>query len=185
MTQDFIAAAKLLDAHYLCTGKVGVVGFCFGGGMVNQLAVLIPDIIDAGVPFYGRQPNIADVPKIQAPLLIQNAGLDRRILEGAPAFEKALKENGKSFESFVYEDVNHGFHNDSTPRYDQTAAKLAWQRTIAFFNLPSSELAVFHSHGQDVRLVDGLPFTDNRGLNVKMKLSLSRGAVLGSVKESS
>ncbi len=134
MTQDFIAAAKLLDAHKLSTGKVGVVGFCFGGGMVNQLVVMIPDLIDAGVPFYGRQPDVADVPKIKAPLLIHNAGLDRRILEGAPAFEKALKENGKSFESFVYENVNHGFHNDTTPRYDEAAAKLAWQRTIAFFN---------------------------------------------------
>ncbi len=133
MTQDFIAAAKLLDRHELSSGKVGIVGFCFGGGMVNQLVVMIPDVIDAAVPFYGRQPDVADVPKIKAPLLIHNAGLDGRILEGAPAFEKALKENGKTFEAFVYEGVNHGFHNDTTPRYDEAAAKLAWDRTTAFF----------------------------------------------------
>lgn len=133
MTQDFLAGAKWLDTHDLSTGKVGAVGFCYGGGIVNQLVVLAPDIIDAGVPFYGRQPDVADVPKIKAPLLIHNAGLDARILAGAPAFEKALADNGKSFESFVYEGVNHGFHNDTTPRYDEAAAKLAWERTIAFF----------------------------------------------------
>ena len=134
MAEDFIAAAKLLDTHPLSTGKVGVVGFCFGGGMVNQLAVRIPDVIDAGVPFYGRQPDAADVPKITAPLLIQNAGLDKRILAGAPAFEAALKEHGKSFEAHIYPGVNHGFHNDTTPRYDEEAAELAWKRTIAFFD---------------------------------------------------
>ena len=133
MTQDFIAAARLLDTHELSTGKVGIVGFCFGGGVVNQLVVMIPDVIDAGVPFYGRQPAVADVPKIQAPLMIQNAGLDQRILDGAAGFEKALMDNGKTFEAFVYEGVNHGFHNDTTPRYDEAAAKLAWKRTIAFF----------------------------------------------------
>jgi len=133
MIQDFIAAAKWLDANELSTGKLGVVGFCFGGGMVNTLAVQIPDIIDAGVPFYGRQPDVADVPKIKAPLLIHNASLDKRILEGAPAFEKALKKNDKTFEAFVYEGVNHGFHNDTTPRYDEAAAALAWKRTIEFF----------------------------------------------------
>ncbi|MEO8270325.1 MAG: dienelactone hydrolase family protein, partial [Aureliella sp.] len=101
MTQDFIAAARWLDTNELSTGKVGVVGFCYGGGIVNQLAVLVPDVIDAGVPFYGRQPDVADVPKINAPLLIHNAGLDARILAGAPAFEKALTDNGQSFESFV------------------------------------------------------------------------------------
>ncbi len=132
LTQDFIAAAKWLDTHELSTGKVGAVGFCYGGGVVNQLVVLIPDVINAGVPFYGRQPDVADVPKIKAPLLIHNAGLDSRILAGAGAFEKALTDNGKSFESFVYEGVNHGFHNDTTPRYDDAAAKLAWERTIAF-----------------------------------------------------
>lgn len=133
MTEDFIAAAKWLDESKLSTGKVGVVGFCFGGGMTYQLAVRIPDIIDAAVPFYGRQPQAADVTKIKAPLLIHNAGLDKRILDGAPAFETALKENAKTFEAHVYKGVNHGFHNDTTPRYDQTAAELAWKRTIAFF----------------------------------------------------
>ncbi|GAA4457059.1 dienelactone hydrolase family protein [Novipirellula rosea] len=133
MTQDFIAAAKFLDTHELSTGKVGTVGFCFGGGMVNQLAVQIPDVIDAAVPFYGSQPDASDVAKIDAPLLIHNAELDRRILAGAPAFEQALKQNNKPFEAFVYPGVNHGFHNDTTPRYDKDAATLAWQRTIAFF----------------------------------------------------
>ncbi len=133
MMQDFIAAAKWLDSHEWSTGKVGTVGFCFGGGVVNQLVVKIPDVIDAGVPFYGRQPDVADVPKIEAPLLIHNAGLDARILAGAPAFEQALKENNKTFEAFVYEGVNHGFHNDTTPRYDEAAAELAWKRTIEFF----------------------------------------------------
>ncbi len=133
MTQDFIAAAKWLDTHKQSTGKTGVVGFCFGGGIVNQLAVRIPSVIDAGVPFYGRQPAAKDVPKINSPLLIQNAGLDKRILAGAPAFEKALKDNNKPFEAFVYAGVNHGFHNDTTPRFDKGAAELAWRRTIAFF----------------------------------------------------
>ncbi len=133
MTQDFIAAAKFLDTHQLSTGKVGAVGFCYGGGVVNQLAVRIPDILDAGVPFYGRQPDLADVSKIKAPLLIQNAENDARILAGAAAFEAAMKENGKSFTAYVYPGVNHGFHNDTTPRYDEAAAELAWKRTIAFF----------------------------------------------------
>jgi len=133
MTQDFIAAAKWLDSSEHSTGKLGAVGFCYGGGVVHQLAVRIPGMLDAGVPFYGRQPQLEDVPKIKAPLLIQNAGLDKRILAGAAPFEKALKENKKAFESFVYPGVNHGFHNDTTPRYDEAAAKLAWKRTIAFF----------------------------------------------------
>lgn len=133
MTQDFIAAVKWLDNHKLSTGKIGVVGFCFGGGMVYQLAVRIPDVLDAGVAFYGRQPNLADVPKIKAPLQIHNASLDTRIMEGAAPFEKALKENNKTFEAYVYEGANHGFHNDTTPRYDDDAAKLAWKRTLEFF----------------------------------------------------
>ncbi|TWT84464.1 Carboxymethylenebutenolidase [Planctomycetes bacterium CA13] len=133
MAQDFIAAAKLIDTHPYSTGKVGTVGFCYGGGMVNQLAVRIPDIIDAGVPFYGSQPEASDVGKIKAPLLIHNAEFDRRILAGAPAFEQALTENNIVFESHVYPGVNHGFHNDTTPRYDKAAAELAWERTIAFF----------------------------------------------------
>ncbi len=133
MTEDFIAAAKWLDDHAMSNGKVGVVGFCFGGGMVNQLAVRIPDIMDAGVPFYGSQPDAVDVPRIDAPLLIHNAELDRRILAGAAAFEQALQENNKPFESYIYPGVNHGFHNDTTPRYDEAAATLAWKRTLAFF----------------------------------------------------
>ncbi|EAQ78077.1 dienelactone hydrolase family protein [Blastopirellula marina] len=134
MTNDFVAAAQWLDANPASTGKLGVVGFCFGGGMVYQLAIRIPDVVDAGVPFYGSQPDLADVPKIKAPLLIQNAGLDKRILDGAAGFEKALTENNKTFEAFVYPEVNHGFHNDTTPRYDDAAAKLAWNRTLEFFD---------------------------------------------------
>lgn len=133
MKQDFIAAAKWLDTHHHSTGKVGAVGFCYGGGMVNQLAVHIPEVLDAGVPFYGRQPDLADVPKIKAPLQIHNAGLDKRILDGAAPFEEALQANNKMFEAHVYEGTNHGFHNDTTPRYDEKAAQLAWKRTIAFF----------------------------------------------------
>lgn len=133
MAQDFIAAAKWLDTHEQSTGKVGAVGFCFGGGMVNQLAVRIPDVIDAAVPFYGRQPAAADVPKIQAALLIHNASLDKRILAGTGPFEKALNDNKKPFDAYVYEGANHGFHNDTTPRYDEEAATLAWERTVTFF----------------------------------------------------
>lgn len=134
MVADFMAAAKLLDDHDLSTGKVGAVGFCFGGGVVYQLAVRLPDVIDAGVPFYGSQPDQADVSKIQAPLLIHNAENDRRILAGAPAFEAEMKKQGKEFKAYVYPGVNHGFHNDTTPRFDKAAAELAWDRTIEFFN---------------------------------------------------
>lgn len=134
MTEDFIAAAKLLDTHELSTGKVGAVGFCFGGGVVNQLAVRLPDVLDAGVPFYGSQPETAEVAKIKTPLLIQNAELDGRIMAGAKAFDEALAANQVEFESHVYPGVNHGFHNDTTPRYDEAAAKLAWQRTLAWFD---------------------------------------------------
>ncbi len=134
MINDFVAAAKLLDSHELSTGKVGAVGFCYGGGVVYQLAVKLPDIIDAGVPFYGRQPELADVAKIKAPLLIHNAGNDTRILEAAPDFEAEMKKENKQFTAYVYPDVNHGFHNDTTPRYDEEAAKLAWTRTVEFFN---------------------------------------------------
>ncbi len=133
MTEDFIAAAQTLKSHALSTGKVGAVGFCFGGGMVNELAVRIPDGIVAAVPFYGRQPSSADVPKIKAAMLIHYAELDQRINEGWPEFEKALKAAGTKYQAFVYPEVNHGFHNDTTPRYDESAAKLAWQRTIDFF----------------------------------------------------
>jgi len=133
MTEDFIAGAEYLKVHPNSTGKVGAVGFCYGGGIVNTLAVRIPKTISAGVPFYGRQPRPEDVAKIEAPLLIHYAGLDTRVNEGWPAFEKALKASGKTYEAFTYPDVNHGFHNDTTPRYDKKAAELAWERTIAFF----------------------------------------------------
>jgi carboxymethylenebutenolidase len=133
MLQDFIAGARHLDQHPKSTGKVGAVGFCYGGGIVNQLAVRIPDVIDAAVPFYGRQPETEQVSKISCPVMIHNAGLDRRILAGAEAYEQALKEAGVEYESFVYPDVNHGFHNDTTPRFDEASAELAWKRTIDFF----------------------------------------------------
>ncbi len=133
MTEDFIAATKVLDGHERSTGKVGAVGFCYGGGVVNQLAVRLPGILDAGVPFYGSQPDPGDVAKIETPLCIQNAELDGRIMAGAPAFNEALAANDVPYESHVYPGVNHGFHNDTTPRYDEAAAKLAWQRTLAWF----------------------------------------------------
>ena len=133
MTQDFIAAAKLLKKHEQSNGKVGVVGFCFGGGMANTLAVEIPDVIQAAVPFYGRQPASDEVKKIKAALLIHNAGLDKRINEGWPAYKEALDAAGVEYTAHEYEGVNHGFHNDTTPRYDEAAAKLAWERTLAFF----------------------------------------------------
>lgn len=133
MTEDFIVALRWLDSHPKSTGKVGAVGFCFGGGMVNTLAVQQPDVLDAGVPFYGSQPDASEVSKIRTPLLIHNAELDRRIMSGAEAFAEALAKNGVTHETHVYAGVNHGFHNDTTPRYDQTAAELAYERTIAWF----------------------------------------------------
>lgn len=134
MTEDFIAAAKWLKARSDSTGKLGAVGFCFGGGMVNQLAVRLGADLNAGVAFYGRQAGAADVPKIFAPLLLQYAGNDQRINEGIPAYEEALKANKKVYAVHVYEGKQHGFHNDTTPRYDEEAAKLAWSRTLEFFN---------------------------------------------------
>ena len=134
MMEDFIAAARLLHTHDDSTGKVGVVGFCFGGGMANKLAVALPDIIAAAVAFYGRQPPTADVPRIKASLLLQYAELDKRINAGWPAYEQALQAAGIDFTAHMYENVNHGFHNDTTPRYDKVAAELAWTRTIDFFN---------------------------------------------------
>jgi carboxymethylenebutenolidase len=133
MIEDFIAAAELLKAHPKSNGKVGAVGFCYGGGVVNTLAFRIPKTIAAGVPFYGRQPSADNVPEIEAPLLIHYAGLDTRVNEGWPAFERALKASNKKYEVFIYPNVNHGFHNDTTPRYDKQAAGLAWTRTIEFF----------------------------------------------------
>jgi carboxymethylenebutenolidase len=132
MEEDFIAAYNYLKNHKDCNGKVGVVGFCFGGGIANTMAVRVPDLA-AAVPFYGAQPAAADVPKINAPLMLHYASLDNRITEGWPAYEAALKENGKKYQAFIYQNVNHGFHNDTTPRYDKPAAELAWKRTIDFF----------------------------------------------------
>lgn len=133
MTEDFVAAAKWLKARPDSTRRLGAVGFCFGGGMVNQLAVRLGSDLNAGVVFYGRQAGVADVPKISAPLLFNYAGNDQGVNAGIAAYEAALKENKKSFESYVYEGKQHGFHNDTTPRYDAEAAKLAWDRTLEFF----------------------------------------------------
>jgi len=133
MLEDFIAAFDYLKAHPDCTGKVGVVGFCFGGWISNMMAVRIPELA-AAVPFYGGQPAAEDVPKIKAPLLLHYGELDTRVNEGWPAYEAALKENKKEYTAYVYPGTNHGFHNDTTPRYDKAAAELAWSRTIEFFN---------------------------------------------------
>ena len=133
MTEDFVAAALHLKSHPECSGRIGVVGFCFGGGMVNTLAIRLPDLA-AAVPFYGGQPAAEDVPKIKAPLLLHYAGLDARVNKGWPDYEAALKANGVTYTAHIYGGANHGFHNDTTPRYDQAAATLAWQRTIDFFN---------------------------------------------------
>ncbi|MFY9620358.1 MAG: dienelactone hydrolase family protein [Pyrinomonadaceae bacterium] len=134
MTEDFVAAAKWLKARKDSTGKMGAVGFCFGGGMVNQLAVLLGADLKAGVAFYGRQAGVADVPKISAPLMFNYAGNDQGVNAGIAAYEAALKANNKVFESHLYEGKQHGFHNDTTPRYDEAAAKLAWTRTLEWFN---------------------------------------------------
>lgn len=131
--EDFVAAVGFLKSYPATTTKIGVVGFCFGGGIANTLAVRIPDLA-AVVPFYGAQPAAADVAKINAPLLIHYAGLDQRIGAGWPAFEAALKANKKTYTMYMYEGANHGFNNDTTPRYDKKSADLAWQRTIDFFN---------------------------------------------------
>jgi carboxymethylenebutenolidase len=133
MLEDFIAACEYLKSHKDCNGKVGVVGFCFGGWIANMMAVRIPDL-SASVPFYGGQPAVEDVPKIKAPLLLHYAELDTRVNEGWPAYETALKENKKEYIAYIYPKANHGFHNDTTPRYDKAAAELAWKRTIDFFN---------------------------------------------------
>jgi len=132
MLEDFIAGYDWLAKHKDCNGKVGVVGFCFGGGIANLMAVRIPDLA-AAVPFNGGQPPVEDVPKIHAPLLLHYAGLDTRVNEGWPAYEAALKANSKSYAAYIYPNVNHGFHNNTTPRYDKAAADLAWQRTVDFF----------------------------------------------------
>jgi len=133
MLQNFIDAFEFLRKNADCNGKVGVVGFCFGGGIANLMAERLPDLA-AAVPFYGSQPPLDEVPQIHAPLLLHYAGLDTRITDGWPAYEAALKQNNKEYQVYIYPNVNHGFHNDTTPRYDKAAAELAWQRTIGFFN---------------------------------------------------
>jgi carboxymethylenebutenolidase len=133
MMEDFVASAGWLKSNPACTGKIGVVGFCFGGGIANQLAVRLPDL-GAAVAFYGRQPNAEDTAKINAPLMLHYAGADTGTNAGWLAYETALKANHKKYEEFMYEGAQHGFHNDTTPRYDEAAAKLAWQRTLDFFN---------------------------------------------------
>lgn len=133
MLEDFITAYYYLKSHPDCNGKVGVVGFCFGGWISNMMAVRIPELA-AAVPFYGSQAPIDLVPKIKAPLLLQFAGLDKRVNAGWPAFEKVLKANKIEHTAHFYPNANHGFHNNTTPRFDKEAADLSWERTIAFFN---------------------------------------------------
>jgi carboxymethylenebutenolidase len=133
LLEDFIAAFETLKARPESNGKVGVVGFCYGGGVANAMAVRLPELA-AAVPFYGDQPTAEDAAKIKAPLLLHYAALDERINSGWPAYEAALKANGKRYTAYVYPKVNHGFHNDTTPRYEKSAAELAWSRTIEFFN---------------------------------------------------
>jgi len=132
MLEDFIAAFNYLKNHKDCDGNVGVVGFCFGGWISNMMAVRVPDLKGA-VPFYGGQPSDEDAAKIKAPLLLQFAGLDKRVNAGWPEYEKALKANDVLHTAHFYPEVNHGFHNNTTPRYDEAAATLAWTRTIDFF----------------------------------------------------
>lgn len=133
MLEDFIAAFDYLKSYKDCNGKVGVVGFCFGGWVSNMMAVRIPEL-SASVPFYGSQPATEEVPAIKSPLLLHYAALDTRVNEGWPAYEAALIEHKKEYTAWMYENANHGFHNDSTPRYDKQAADLAWKRTLEFFN---------------------------------------------------
>lgn len=133
LMNDFFAGFEHLMTRKDSTGSVGAVGFCYGGGVVNALAVAYPEM-NAGVPFYGRQAAVEDVPRIEAPLMLQYGALDERINEGAAAYSAALAANGKVFEEYFYENANHGFHNDSTPRYDEAMAELAWDRTIGWFN---------------------------------------------------
>ena len=133
-TEDFVAAANWVKGHAQSTGRLGSVGFCFGGGVVNTLAVRLGDALTAGVPFYGAQPPAADVAKIKAHMLIHYAGMDERIDAGWPAYEAALKANKVDYQAFIYQGAQHGFNNDTTPRYDEASAKMAWQRTTDWFN---------------------------------------------------
>ncbi len=132
MLEDFIAAFEYLKNHEDCDGNIGVVGFCFGGWISNMIAVKVPDL-KAAVPFYGGQPSAEEAAQIKAPLMLQFAELDQRVNAGWPDYEAALKENNIEYTAHFYEGVNHGFHNNTTPRYDAKAANLAWERTIAFF----------------------------------------------------
>jgi len=134
MTEDFLAAAMWLKSRPDCTGKIGAVGFCFGGGVVNQLAVRMGGDLAAAVPFYGSQPSAADAAKIKAPINAQYGELDPRITDGWPAFDAALTGAEVPHEGHIYKGANHGFHNDTTPRYDEAAAKEAWQHTLDWFN---------------------------------------------------
>jgi len=132
-SEDLLAAVPFLASRPECNASVGAVGFCFGGGIVNTMAVKIPELA-AAVPFYGRQPSAEDTARIKAPLLIHYAALDPQVDAGWPAWEEALKKNGVRYRAYFYDQTHHGFHNDTTPRYDEAAAKLAWSRTLAFFN---------------------------------------------------
>ncbi len=132
LMEDFFAGFEHLLAHPEGSGKVGAVGFCYGGGVCNALAVNYAELA-ASVPYYGRQPPAEDVPAIEAPLLLHYAENDPRINAGWPAYEAALRANGKRFEAHVYPGTQHGFHNDTTPRYDPEAAALSWDRTLGFF----------------------------------------------------
>jgi len=136
MFEDFVAAAQWLKARPDCTGKIGAIGFCFGGGIVNQLAVRLGPDLGAGAPFYGRQAGADDVPKIQAAIQAHYADpkIDTGVGNGIAAYEAALKANNKKYEIFIYDGAQHGFHNDTTPRYDEKSAKLATQRYMEFFN---------------------------------------------------
>jgi carboxymethylenebutenolidase len=133
INEDFVAATRFLQSHAACNGTVGVTGFCFGGGMSNYLAARLPDVVKAAVPYYGGQVAAEEARKIKGALLLHFAELDERVNAGWPAYEIALKAAGVSYEAYFYPKTNHGFHNDTTPRYDAAAAELSWQRTIAFF----------------------------------------------------